>query len=255
MIDFLTQPEVYSVIAVFIVILVGSFMQRISGMGLGLVGGPVLSLLLGPIAGIMVINVLAIINAGLTTISVRKDVDRTQFALISSVLILGAIPGALLILVVSVAWLQVIVGVLLLLALLVVILAQNYIPPIAGKAPALLAGMVGGFMNTLAGLAGPAITVYAQASRWNQRTYAATLQPIFFVAGCLSITVKILFGSGSLLGIYPGIFIAGIAAMFIGIHLGTRATKLIAQTQARKLALLLALLGGVSVLIRGVMAV
>ncbi|AEX48646.1 putative secreted protein [Corynebacterium diphtheriae BH8] len=31
-----------------------------------------------------------------------------------------------------------------------------------------MAGIAGGFMNTLAGVAGPAITVYVQALKWDQ---------------------------------------------------------------------------------------
>ena len=61
---------------------------------------------------------------------------------------------------------------------------------IDGRGYAMASGAAGGFMNTLAGIAGPAITVYAQASRWPQKTFAATLQPLFFVSGAVSLTVK-----------------------------------------------------------------
>ena len=54
----------------FLVVVVGSTLQRVSGMGLGLIGGPILMLIMGPVEGILVINVLACVNAMLTTYSV-----------------------------------------------------------------------------------------------------------------------------------------------------------------------------------------
>lgn len=91
-----------------------------------------------------------------------------KYALIGSVLILGAIPGAWLITQVSTSLLQLLVGLLLLVALALVVFGATYLPPARGKIPAIVAGIAGGFMNTLAGVAGPAITVYAQALKWDQ---------------------------------------------------------------------------------------
>ena len=54
-------------LVIFLVVVVGSTLQRVSGMGLGLIGGPILMLIMGPVEGILVINVLACINAVLTT--------------------------------------------------------------------------------------------------------------------------------------------------------------------------------------------
>ena len=61
--------------------------------------------------------------------------------------------------------LLVLVGALLLLALSVVTLGKRYVPRVEGAVPAALSGVIGGVMNTLAGVAGPAITVYAEAAR------------------------------------------------------------------------------------------
>ncbi|WP_276651605.1 sulfite exporter TauE/SafE family protein [Corynebacterium vitaeruminis] len=240
-------------IIVFFVVLLGSLVQRVSGMGLGLVGGPILSIFLGPIQGILVINVLAVVNAILTTYSVRKGVDWRKFATIASPMIIGALPGALLIKVISGSLLQVIVGGLLLIALAVVAFSQNRIPKVHGTGPAVTAGVIGGFMNTLAGIAGPAITVYAQASRWEQRSYASTLQPIFIVSGSVSILVKTLTGAGSISHLSPLVWVFGIAAMFVGIFVGARISDRVPRDKARTMALILASLGGVSALVRGAM--
>ncbi|CAB0554017.1 sulfite exporter TauE/SafE family protein [Corynebacterium diphtheriae] len=134
-------------LVVLMIVIIGSLLQRVSGMGLGRV------------EGILVLNILAAINAVFITINVRKHVERKKCALIGSVLILGSIPGAWLITQVSTSLLQLLVGLLLLVALALVVFGATYLPPARGKIPAIVAGIAGGFMNTLAGVAGPAITV------------------------------------------------------------------------------------------------
>ncbi|CAB0643338.1 hypothetical protein FRC0293_00999 [Corynebacterium diphtheriae] len=174
-----------------------------------------------------------------------------KYALIGSVLILGAIPGAWLITQVSTSLLQLLVGLLLLVALALVVFGATYLPPARGKIPAIVAGIAGGFMNTLAGVAGPAITVYAQASKWDQQRFAAALQPIFVISGLVSFIVKIVAGAGTITQISAWIWILGIAGIFLGISLGARASKMVSRTHARKLALLLVTGGGVSAVVRG----
>ena len=97
-------------LAILLTVTLGSCLQRVSGMGLGLVGGPILTLLLGPVQGIMVINVLAVVNAMLTTYSMRANVDWGKFLRIAPVMVLGAIPAALLVANIDSAALLVLVG-------------------------------------------------------------------------------------------------------------------------------------------------
>lgn len=235
----------------FGIVAFGSCLQRVSGMGLGLIAGPVLSLLLGPVHGILVVNLLTLVNAALITIAVRRLVDWGKFAPIGATLVFGSVPAALLIRVVSPAILQVLVGGALVVGLAVITLAPSRVPTPHGKGPVITAGVVGGFMNTLAGVAGPAVTVYAKAAGWEQRIYAATLQPIFVVAGLISLIIKLLTGAGTLGGTNPLTWVVGIAGMALGIAMGKRIGRRIPQPVAHRLALALAALGGISVLIRG----
>lgn len=236
---------------IFVIVVLGSTLQRISGLGLGLVAGPVLAVMMGPVEGILVVNVLAFLNAAATTATVREYVDWRKFSIIASVLVVGSIPAALLVRDVSASLLQVLVGALLLLALAVTTFGQRFIPPATGSAPAVVAGIVGGFMNTLAGIAGPAITVYAQASRWSQQSFAATLQPIFMVAGALSFGTKILAGAGSLSETNWLIWPVGAVAMAVGIYAGILLSSRVSRPRARVMALFLAAAGGVTALVRG----
>lgn len=233
---------------------VGACLQRISGMGVGLIAAPVLSLLLGPIDGILLVNLLAVINAATNTWGMRADVDWKKFAPIALALVIGVVPGTWVVANAPTNVLLVLVGALLLLALSVVTLGKRYVPRVEGAVPAALSGVIGGFMNTLAGVAGPAITVYAEAARWPQRVYAATLQPIFLVAGTLSFTVKVAAGAADVRGIEPALWVATLAVLAVGIGAGKRLAPRVPSTTAHKIALGLAFAGGATALVRGLLA-
>ncbi|MGP5241750.1 sulfite exporter TauE/SafE family protein [Corynebacterium flavescens] len=239
-------------LAILAIVVMGSCLQRVSGMGLGLVGGPLATLLLGPVEGIMVVNVLAFINAILTTYTARQDVDWKKFSLIAPVMVLGSVPAALLITKIDTATLLIIVGGALLIALGVVSFGRKFVPPLNGKGPAISAGIIGGFTNTLAGVAGPVVTVYAQAAKWPQHVYAATLQPIFLVGGLVSVVAKLSVGAGGFEHVIWLIWPAGILGMFIGLFLGSKIAHRVPREKARILSLSVAGLGALSALIRGI---
>ncbi|NMF31602.1 sulfite exporter TauE/SafE family protein [Corynebacterium ammoniagenes] len=239
-------------LGVFLAIAVGSCMQRVSGMGVGLITGPVISILLGPVEGIMVLNILACANAAATTVTVRRNVQWRYVWLIGSVLVIGSVPAAFLIAATETAPLLIIVGALLLIALAVVTFGKNLFPSVTGRTPALTAGVLGGFANTLAGVAGPVFTVYFTAAKWPQAQYAATMQPLFMIAGALSFIVKALVGAASLTSIDWLVWPAGIAGMLVGISIGGLIAGKIDKAAARKLSLFIAAAGATAAIIRGV---
>ncbi|HJE84249.1 MAG TPA: sulfite exporter TauE/SafE family protein, partial [Corynebacterium amycolatum] len=188
------------------------------------------------------------------TISVRENVDWKKFWLIGPVMALGALPGAWVVHNTPSGPLQVLVGGLVLLALLV----TSFMPQrmrVDGPQYAVASGVAGGFMNTLAGIAGPAITVYAQASRWPAQTFAATLQPLFFVSGALSLLFKEISADVSVFATTPVIlWPLCLVAMIVGIFLGTRVSRRVPIVQARKLAVILATTGAAVTMFRGISA-
>ena len=233
------------------VVVIGACLQRISGMGLGLLGAPVLSLMLGPVVGVLIVNVLAAINAVFQSVALRKDIDWRQFLLLGPVMVIGAVPGAWVVHNMSTAVLQVLVGALVLIGLLV----TTFIPKqaaVTGTSFAMGSGAAAGFMNTLAGIAGPALTVYAQASRWSQNSFRATLQPLFFFAAFVSVLVKEISADHMVLPDVPGsVWIIGIVCMLMGLWAGTKLSGYVSASNARKVALTLAVAGAVITLVRG----
>lgn len=246
------KPMEFTVLVVIAaVVVIGACLQRISGMGLGLLGSPVLSLVLGPVVGVLIVNVLAAINAVFQSAAMRKDIDWRQFLLLGPVMVIGAVPGAWVVHNMSTEVLQVLVGALVLIGLLVTMFIPKQ-TAVTGTPFALGSGCVAGFMNTLAGIAGPALTVFAQASRWGQASFRATLQPLFFFSALVSVLVKEISAEQMILPDVPWIvWIIGIVCMLVGLWIGTKLSGYVSAARARKVALALAVAGAVITLVRG----
>jgi uncharacterized membrane protein YfcA len=229
----------------------GAATQRITGLGFALVAAPFLVLLLGPFAGVLVINVLGVVASVLVLAQVRRDVDVRRGLLLSAPALVAVLPGALVARHTAPAVLQVLVGGCVVVALLVVLgtARRSDTRPASGTGTgaALLAGAASGFMNATAGVGGPALTVYAVASRWPQRAFAATAQLCFVVIGTATVAAK---GLPSLAARDWAVAAAALAA---GLGVGTLLARRVSPTRARTAALALALVGSVATVVDGVL--
>ncbi|MCT4574421.1 hypothetical protein N3930_46760, partial [Bacillus thuringiensis] len=79
--------------------------------------------------------------------------------------------------------------------------------------------------------------IYSRLSRWEQRSFAATLQPIFMTMGAASVISKITLGSVDLnadAGLPLGWIVPGIvAAVLVGILIGTGLAQRVPVQAAR----------------------
>ena len=122
-------------------------------------------------------------------------------------------------------------------------------------------GFLGGFFNTTSGVAAPVMVIYSRLSRWEQLRFAATLQPIFMTMGAASVVSKLATGATGVdsaggtdlhLGwLAPGV----VVTVLVGVAVGTWLGKRVPVASARRLALLLATLGGLGAIARGVLDV
>ena len=127
-------------------------------------------------------------------------------------------------------------------------------PHLTGPAPALGAGAVGGFLNTVAGVAMPAMVIYATVSRWEQARFAATLQPVFLTFGALSVATKLGLGTASVEQLPPWWFFGLLAAgIVLGVLAGAVLAKRVSAVRARWVAVILAGLGAALTVVRGLM--
>lgn len=247
--------DLHIVLAAAAAVFTGAFLQRISGMGVGLVVGPALGFLIGPQVGVFATNVVTITSAAYLTVIRARDVDWRRAGWILLFAIPGAIAGALLVRETPTAWLQVILGGTILLALLLTFtrtsMARRDGIPVIG-----LVGAVGGMLNSAVGVAAPAMVIYSRSARWTHPSFGATLQPIFLGMGIMSVTAKTALGSldtGQDLPAWWYLLIA-FAMVIIGALAGSRAAAKVSPSRAQALSTILAGAGALLVLGRGLLA-
>jgi len=241
---------VASALLLLAAVVVGGVSQRVTGMGFALVTAPFLVLLLGPVGGVLVVNVCAAMTSSLILLRVRRDVAWRRFAVLGASAVVGIAPGAVLAQAAPSAWLELVVGVLVLLALAASLLARRA-PVVTGAVPAVVTGLVAGAMNATAGVGGPAFSVYAVASRWPQRSFAATLQPLFITTGLVSFGSKVAIDPSSLPPLAWWVWLGIAAALGAGVLLGDRAARHLSPRTARVGLLLVATTGAGTIAVRG----
>jgi uncharacterized membrane protein YfcA len=165
--------------AVAFAVMIGALLQRVSGTGLALVSAPLLTLLLGPTTGVLVVNVFSVCGAALIFTRVRRDVEWLRYRALALASIVGVVPGSLLVATVPEGWLALIVGLSVLAALTATLITRVEASKEHHRVPVLAAGFLSGLMSTTAGVAAPPVTIYAIHSQWLVVLFAATLQPFF----------------------------------------------------------------------------
>lgn len=233
-------------------VLLGCVLQRTSGMGVGLVVSPALVLLIGPAQGVLLTNATAVVSATLMTLAARSDVDWRRYARIAPVVVVGSVPAALLVREAGPGWLELVIGVVLLVSVGGTTLLPR-LPEVPARPAAVATGVLGGFLNTSVGVASPAFLAYARVTSWGQRGFAATLQPLFLTLGLVSIIVKTAVGSVPDVDLSSWtLLVAVMAAVPVGVLLGGALARRVPVTAARRLAVGVVVLGAAGTLVRGI---
>lgn len=236
-------------------IVVGSTLQRLSGTGVGLVVTPVLSLILGPVAGVLMTNATTTVSGFTIMLSVRDRVQWRKAAVVVATALPGSVLGAVLVLMLPAAWLQIGIGLLVLIALVLTVTTPR-LPHLDSKVALPVTGLIGGMLNTTAGVAAPAMVIAARLTRWDQRAFAATLQPIFMSMGLFSVLTKSVLGATGQPHLPPWWLVPVVIGLVLGgVGLGTLLESRVNPLQARTLALVIAGLGGLAAMVKGLSAV
>ena len=243
---------------IFAAILIGSTLQRVSGTGVGLVVAPTLSILLGPVLGVLVTNMTTVVSGFLIMIAVWSRIDWRRYWLIGPAALVGAVPGALVVGALPAGWLSILLGSIVVFVLLVTV-SMRTLPHVSGTPVTLCSGLIGGFFNTTSGVAAPVMVIYSRLSRWEQQRFAATLQPIFMTMGAASVLSKLATGAtsaGSEVDLHLGWLAPGVVVTVLaGIAVGTWLSRRVQSSSARRLAMVLAAAGGVGAIVRGIIDV
>lgn len=247
--------ETTALIAACLAVVLGAGLQRVAGMGVGMVAAPVLTVFLGASVGVLVSNVAAIVTALLILRALRDGVDWRRVVTILPLMLVGSVLGALTVREADTAWLDVIVGGSVLVALGASAVLRRRVR-IQGRSVAVVTGLAAGFMNTTSGVAAPAWTAYALATRWKHRSFAATMQPLLVVMNVMSVVTKLGFGaipagSAPAWWVWPVL----LAAVLAGVAFGSVLARRVSARAASRTAVTVAVAGAVTALTRGLLAV
>ena len=232
-------------------VVIGAVSQRITGMGFALVASPLVVILLGPFDGVLVVNLLGVLSAALIIPRVWRHIEWRTLAWLSIPAVVAIVPGSLLVTRLPGAVMQLGVGILVIVALTATLLIRRAKHIVPARPAAIVAGAASGFMNTAAGVGGPAISIYAVIMRWPQVNFAATLQPYFVIVGTASLVTKAVFSGGQIPELDAVSWIVIVSSLLAGLGLGEVLNKHVSHRVARIAVIIVAYIGGTVAVIDG----
>lgn len=238
------KADVWTLVLVGAVLLLGSYAQAATGTGLGLISGSILVIVLGRESGIALLSILSVV---MMTAVLVQNWKATRW---KDGLMLGA-SAVLLTPLLAIGLRHFDQALLLLVGGVLVIASVGALsfglssPALTGPVGAVGAGALSALMNMLSGAGGPPPVLYAVNSKWTPPETRATLQLVFILVAFTSL--------GSLGLPSVGAKTVGVAAATtaLGTVAGMASAKRIPAAAARAAVLSLAALGGVTMLTAG----
>lgn len=234
-----------------IAIIFGASIQGVAGMGFGMIVVPFLVWHFGAVDGITWSNLMGIFVSASLCLVQWRDIEWKKVGLF----LLGSAPAVPLTIwalrAVPAAQMNLIVGILMLTMVTFAVFALK-LPPLKGPTPAVITGTISGFLSVAVAQSGPIMAAYAQATRWEQRKFSATLQPYFVILALGVVSGKLALGMTEhpeqLLSWNLPLFIAAIAA---GALIAKYLRRAMNPMTARYIAITIAIIGSIRVLLVG----
>ena len=206
----------------FMVFILSSFLQTATGFGYAIITAPLLALVLDPKETVMITMLTGLI---IRLMMMKTTHNEGSFKAISPLImasILGAIPGAYCMSIVSGELLKLFMGIVLLLFTL--LLWKNYHITIQNQTFAkAIAGSISGFLATTTSINGPPIILYylnAKAEE-NKNVLRGNLTRYFLLINIASIIISYIAGTLNMGELWLSILLS-IPALYIGFYLGEK---------------------------------
>lgn len=194
-------------------------------------------------------NICGALSSGIAALQVLGQIDWRLFRRVTIAAAIFIPAGGVTILFVDSVILQLMIGIIVLLALILPSLLFRFRTVRLGRNADLVAGAFVGYMNCVAGIGGPALMAYSVLSKWDFRSFRATAQPTFFVVGILSFIARLILGVDA-----PGsdsfaLLLPFMLTTVVGSVAGTFLARVVRPAIARIMSLAIAALGALAVLI------
>lgn len=241
-------------LVVLVLVVVATVLQRLTGLGFAMLVTPFFVIMLGTHSGVMLTALLAIVASVVMLPSMWRHVDWSAVAWIG-------LPAVLIVPVASwvgrwfdTAIIYLLVGGLVLVGLSTSLALQRTSVTVTGRFPRVLTGSIAGAGTVLAGIGGPAMTIYGVLSRWPMLSFAASMQPLWIV-----ICVAAVFSRWLILGSTPPEFpwwgwLGCVLGIVIGARVGQRLRRVVDDRWAFRIVVVIAMVGAVLSAATGVVA-
>ena len=212
-----------------------SFLQAATGIGFGIIAGPIILIVMGDGAAIQVSILLSFLNAIVLTPGVFRYVDRTFLKWLLAGSIVGAPLGALTFSLIGLTTLKILAGVAV--AFMAVMasgrLSFSRLQADTSHAPAVpgLVGIVSGAMNAALAMPGPVVAAFMSAARSGKAATRATILVLFAITYPIAFAFQLLIVGKADTALTLSLVLA--PATVAGLIAGRWATGLISEDQFR----------------------
>ncbi len=243
---FPTMNDSWSTILAIIFVILGASTQRITGMGFALVCAPALVHVFGPLTAVTLANTVGIgLNVTVLALTFRH-LNWRKGAMIGAGAALVIPPLSVLLRNASTAWLQITIGVIVVIAVSSILLRRQRASPASDTVVGRIAtGVAAGAMGATAGLSGPPLAMYAARTDWRGDEFVATFQMIGIVISILSIS------TAPALNIPARAWFLIIGAIVVGLGVGSVIAPRVNSKHVQTATLIISAIGGALTCIAG----
>lgn len=226
-------------IYIFAVLILASFLQTATGFGYAIITAPLLAMVLGSKETVMITMLTGLISRLFMMRATKNDGSfKAIFPLITASVV-GAIPGAYVMTIISNDVLKIFIGLVLLIA--ATVLWKNYRLSISQyRFAETIVGGLSGFLATTTSINGPPIILYYLNSRAeeNKSVFRGNLTRYFLLINMASIVISYFAGTLKIKELWFQTLLS-IPALYIGFYLGEKFFHRINAETFRRVALVM----------------
>jgi len=236
--------EVY----IFSVFILSSFLQTVTGFGYAIITAPLLALVLGAKETVMLVMLTGLI---IRLFLIRATRNHGSFKTILPLItasVIGAIPGAYVMTIISNEGLKLFIAVFLL--AVTIALWKNYTLPFThNRIVESLVGFTSGFLATTTSINGPPVVLYYLNSKAeeNKIEFRANLTRYFLLINIASIIISYIAGTLNIGELWLHTLLS-IPALYIGFYIGEKMFNRISATALRTGSLFMVLISSLTII-------
>ncbi|TPW27662.1 sulfite exporter TauE/SafE family protein [Martelella alba] len=233
-------------------VFIGAILQRVSGIGFAMVVAPFTIIAIGPAQGVVLVQMCGVASAIIVLTQVVRDVNWKIYLVLLPASAVGIILGTVFVSRFPGAEAE-IISALVMLLMLAASVTAGYLKEYPRNAGTLTAaGGLAGAMTVLAGVGGVALTSLKEATRWDQRSFVATLQPYLITLSTGTVIARLAAAPDAWPALSATVWGGIVAVMVVGMLFGAQLSRWMKARHAAQLTLALSLIGALAALADGI---